>query len=300
MTDGTARDHRLGLVLCALAALFWSTGGIFVRVITTDLMTMLFWRGIFSGCAIFAILVMIEGRATWSILRSLTWPALAVCALSAGSMISGVGALRFTTIAEALVIYATVPFVTAAVAWITIGERPSPRTLVASLVALAGVAIMLKDASWDGSLFGKLLAFGMTLGMASMTTIMRRHPNVPMLPAMAGSAWLCSFATIWFAMPLAISASDFLLVAIFGIVQNAAGLILYAIGSKKVPAAEATLVAALEVPFTPLWVWLFLDETPTGAVLVGGLIVMAALFGHILTEMRPRRRLLTVADKPSA
>jgi drug/metabolite transporter (DMT)-like permease len=300
MTDGTARDHRLGLVLCALAALFWSTGGIFVRIITADLMTMLFWRGVFSGCAIFAVLLIIEGRATWSIFRKLRWPAIAVCALSAGSMISGVGALRFTTVAEALVIYATVPFVTAAVAWLTIGERPSPRTLLASLIALVGVAVMLKDASWDGSLFGKLLAFGMTLGMASMTTIMRRHPGVPMLPAMAGSAWLCSIATFWFASHLVVSTSDLALIAMFGIVQNAAGLILYAIGSKRVPAAEATLVAALEVPFTPLGVWLFLNETPTGAVLIGGLVVMAALFGHILTEMRPRRRLLPAADRPAA
>jgi drug/metabolite transporter (DMT)-like permease len=295
MTDGTARDHRLGLVLCALAALFWSSGGIFIRVITADLMTMLFWRGVFSGCAVFAVLLVIEGRAIWPILRRLRWPAFGVCFFSAMSMICGMGAMRFTTIAEALVIYATVPFVTAAVAWISIGERPSPRTLLASFVALAGVAIMLKDASWDGSLFGKLLAFGMTLGMAAMTTIMRRHPGVPMLPAMAGSAWLCSLVTFWFAAPLAISSSDLLLVAVFGVVQNAAGLILYAFGSKKIPAAEATLVAALEVPLTPLWVWLLLDETPSGAVLVGGAIVMAALFGHILTEIRPRR-LLTPAD----
>jgi len=74
-------------------------------------------------------------------------------------------------------------------------------------------------------------------------------------------------------------------------VQNATGLVLYAIWSRKIPAAEATLIAALEVPFTPLWVWLFLGEVPAGAVLIGGIVVMAALFGHILTEMRPRRAL---------
>jgi drug/metabolite transporter (DMT)-like permease len=288
MTDGPARDHRLGLALCALAALFWSTGGIFIRTITADLMTMLFWRGLFSGSAVLAVLLIMEGRAIWPILRALRWPALAVCVFSAMSMICGIGSMRFTTIAEALIIYATVPFVTAGVAWIAIGERPSSRTLLASLIALAGVAIMLKNASWDGSLFGKLLAFGMTLSMAGMTTIMRRHPGVPMLPAMAGSAWLCSLFAFWFAAPLTISSSDLPLVAVFGIVQNATGLVLYAIGSKKVPAAEATLVAALEVPFTPLWVWLFLGETPDGAVLLGGTIVLTALFGHILAEMRPR------------
>ena len=54
------------------------------------------------------------------------------------------------------------------------------------------------------------------------------------------------------------------------------------------PAAEATLIAALEVPLTPLWVWLVMSETPTGPTLLGGIVVMAALFGHIYNELRGR------------
>ncbi len=289
--EAASPQHRLGLALVALAAVFWSTSGIFVRLIGADLMTMLSLRGLFSGSAVMLVYLLIEGKAGLMRLRNLSLPVLSVAACSAMSMISGIGSFRFTTIAESLIIYATVPFVTAAFAWIFVGERPSQRTLIASAIALAGVAIMLKDASWGGSLFGKGLAVLMTLGMAGMTTIMRRHQNVPMLPAMAISAWLCSFVTFWFASPLSVGAQDLLLIALFGIVQNAAGLVLYAIWSRKIPAAEATLIAALEVPFTPLWVWLFLGETPDGAVLFGGAIVMAALFGHILTEIRPRRAL---------
>jgi drug/metabolite transporter (DMT)-like permease len=283
--------HRLGLALVALAALFWSTGGIFVRLITTDLMTMLFLRGVFSGSAVLLVYLLLEGKAGLMRLKSLSAPVFAVAALSAMSMISGIGSMRFTTIAEALIIYATVPFMTAALAFFVLREVPSLSTLIAGVVALAGVGIMLKDASWDGSLFGKGLAVFMTLGMAGMTTIMRRHQDVPMLPAMALSAWMCSSITFWFASPLSVTSQDLLLIALFGIVQNATGLVLYAIWSRKIPAAEATLIAALEVPFTPLWVWLFLGEVPAGTVLIGGGIVMLALFGHILTEMRPRRAL---------
>jgi drug/metabolite transporter (DMT)-like permease len=291
MNSAASASHRLGLTLVALAALFWSTAGIFVRLISADLMTMLFLRGIFSGSAVMLVYLLLEGRAGFIRLKSLSAPVFAVAALSAMSMISGIGSFRFTTIAESLIIYATVPFMTAALAWIFVGERPSARTLIASLIALTGVAIMLKDASWGGSLFGKGLAVFMTLGMAGMTTIMRRHQDVPMLPAMAISAFLCSSITFWFAAPLSVGGQDLILIALFGIVQNATGLVLYAIWSRKIPAAEATLIAALEVPFTPLWVWIFLGEVPTGAVLFGGAIVMAALFGHILTEMRPRRAL---------
>jgi drug/metabolite transporter (DMT)-like permease len=124
--------------------------------------------------------------------------------------------------------------------------------------------------------------------MAGFTTIMRRHREVPMLPAMALSGWLCSLFCLGFAEPLAISQADFLLCIAFGIIQNATGLALYTFGSKRVPAAEATLLAALEVPFTPFWVFLFLGETPSLQTLAGGGIVMAALFLHILSEFRRR------------
>jgi drug/metabolite transporter (DMT)-like permease len=280
------RQRRLGLVLVALAATAWSSGGVFVRLIEADLMTMLYWRGLFSGASVMILFFFLEGAKGFAILRTLRWPAYAVMAASATSMISGMGALRFTTVAEALIIYATVPFVTAAVAWAAIGERPAARTLIASMAALGGVGIMLIGAKWDGSLFGKFLAVFMTLGMATMTTIMRRYQDVPMLPAMGGSAWLCAFITFWFAAPLSVTLADFWLCALFGILQNGAGLTLYAFGSKRVPAAEATLVAALEVPLTPFWVWLIIGETPSGQTLLGGMIVLAALFGHLSLGQR--------------
>ena len=45
--------------------------------------------------------------------------------------------MRYTSAADAMVIYATVPFITAALAYVFIGEKPTRSTLVASAVALA-------------------------------------------------------------------------------------------------------------------------------------------------------------------
>jgi drug/metabolite transporter (DMT)-like permease len=282
------RQHRIGLILAASAALCWSTSGLFVRGISADLMTMLFWRGLFSGSAVFALFFFIERGRSIAVLRGLGWPALGVALLSAMSMIAGISALRFTTVADAMVIYATVPFVTAALAYVAIGEKPSRSTLIGSTVALIGVGVMLWGAKMGGSLLGQFFAVLMTLGMAGFSTIMRKHRDVPMLPAMAASAWICSLACVWFAAPLSISTHDLLLCAAFGIVQNASGLALYTFASKRIPAAEATLLAALEVPFTPLWVFVFLGETPSIQTLVGGGIVLAALSMHILSEFRRR------------
>ncbi len=286
MTALEQKQHQIGLILVAFAALSWSSAGIFTRLISADLMAMLFWRGLFSGAAVMAYFFLMEGHKGFAIIAGLRWPSLVVALLSSLGMITGIGALRYTSVADAMVIYATVPFMTAGLAYMFIGERPSRSTLMASAVALAGVAIMLAGSPWGGSMFGKALAVLMSLSMASFTTVMRRHREVPMLPAMGASAWLTSFFCFWFASTLAVTPGDMLLIAMFGVVQNALGLIFYALGSRRIPAAEATLLAALEVPLTPLWVLLFVGEVPGISTLIGGAIVLVALFTHILGEFR--------------
>jgi hypothetical protein len=69
--------------------------------------------------------------------------------------------------------------------------------------------------------------------------------------------------------------------------SNAAGLALYTLGSRRVPAAEATLIASLEVPLTPFWVWLAFGEVVSLSTLIGGAFVLSALVGHILIANRP-------------
>lgn len=48
-----------------------------------------------------------------------------------------------------------------------------------------------------------------------------------------------------------------------GVFQVGAGLILYALGLRSLPAAELALLSLAEVLLGPLWVWLFLGETAT-------------------------------------
>ena len=286
MTGPSHAQHRLGLALVASAALAWSSAGLFARLISADLMTMLFWRGLFSGSFVMLAYCMIERGKAAVLLKNLGWPALAVALLTATAMITGIGSIRFANVADAMIIYATAPFVTAGVAYLFIGERPSFSTVIASVAALFGVAVMLSGSEWGGGLFGKLLAAVMTLATAGYTVIMRRNRGVAMMPAMGAAAFLCSGVCWFFAQPLSVSSRDFGLIGLFGVFQNGAGLTLFSLGSRRVPAAVASRIASLEVPLSPFWVWLILGEAPPVQSLAGGAIVMAALFGHILREFR--------------
>lgn len=71
-----------------------------------------------------------------------------------------------------------------------------------------------------------------------------------------------------------------------GVFQVGAGLAIYTVGSKVVPAAELALLSMTEVLLGPFWVWLFLGETASVYTLIGGVILLLAIAGNALTGIR--------------
>ena len=283
----TGQNYRLGLVLVTLAAVAWSLAGFFTRLITLDSWTMLAWRGLFGALGVAAFIAATQRHRGWRAFGGLGPAGWCFAALSAVGMMLFITSLRHTSVAHVAVIYATVPFVAAGFAWLALRERPSASALLASGVALVGVAVMV-GLGVEGGLLGDLLAFGMTTSMAGMMVMMRRFPAVPALPAACLSALLCGLATWPFGAPLAVSGQDLVLLALFGTVNSALGLAFFSLGARHLPAIETALVTALDAPLAPLWVWLAFAETPTSATLVGGGIVFAAVAGHILQQQRLR------------
>jgi drug/metabolite transporter (DMT)-like permease len=290
---GEARSqHRLGLIMVTASAIFWSTGGFFTRLLPLDLWTILAWRGLFGG--LFILLFMVwdakaQGRRTW---RPMGWPGFAVTALNTVGMMAFIGSMRLTDVADVTVIYATLPFMTAPIAWFWFKERPARRTLLAGLLAIAGVAIMVEGARNGAgrSLEGCAVAFLMTATMAVTTSITRRYPGVPMVQAAGLSCFIGSLICFPMAAPAAaIPALDFVNLALFGLLNMALGLALYMMGAKYIPAAEAALLSILETPLAPLWVWIFFAEVPRDATLWGGAGVLIAVLWQILGDARARR-----------
>ncbi|HET8999227.1 MAG TPA: DMT family transporter, partial [bacterium] len=147
-----------------------------------------------------------------------------------------------------------------------------------------GVVVMVGGAVTAGHLFGDLLALGMTLCMAVMMIIIRKHRETPMLPAACLSAFLSALVVWPAAHPGSAGPADMGYLALFGTTQFGLGLLLLTLGTRLISATESALVSALESPLAPIWVWLAFNEIPSRATLAGGTIVMAAVGGHILTR----------------
>jgi len=55
------------------------------------------------------------------------------------------------------------------------------------------------------------------------------------------------------------------------------------------PSGQAALIATLETPLMPFWVWLAFQESPAPRALLGGALVMAAVIADIIGDTRTKR-----------
>ncbi len=248
-----------------------------MRFLDLDLWTLQAWRALFSALSLLVVVLIDKGRKTPKAFHDMGRLGLVAAPIAAVSMISFVAALKLTTVANVMVVYATVPFVAAAVAYVWVREKIERRTMIASLVALLGVAIMAGSATRPSDLAGNALSLLMTLSFAVLLVMARRYPLMAMAPINALGALLCAV----FCFPLVPggvpSSSEMLTLAVFGTTTTGFAYLLFLNGGRLIPSSEAGLVGLLDVPLAPLWVWLVFGEEPSFSALIGGGIVLAAL-----------------------
>jgi|SRR5579863_545530 len=276
--------HREGILLVLLATVAWSASGLFTRLLPFDLWTIVAWRSTFGAVFIGAYVLYRYGRDTLHIVRCTGRMGMLITFCSAATITLFVPAFQFTSIANAFTIYATLPFVAAALSWLWVGERPTAGTLAASAVALAGVMVMLNPNA-EGLRLGDGLAMLATTTTALMTVAIRKSRHLEMAPI----ALLANILSVLVAAPLAthlfdLTPHDYLVAAGSGLIPMTMGLMLYVMGSALIQPALATLINTMEAPFGAIWAWIGIGEVPAMTTFIGGGIVLASVFGRLLLE----------------
>jgi len=209
------------------------------------------------------------------------------------SMFSYVAALNLTSVANVMVIYATVPFIAAGLAFLLLREVPGMRTVIAASCAFVGVVVMAVSESGASDLAGNGFALLMTLGFAASVVIARRQRDFDTMFVTGLASGLCAcacFAVIWstganMSLP---SLSQMGLLFLFAVTTQGLSYLLFLVGSRHVPSSEAGLIALLDVVLGPLWVWLVFVERPGTPALIGGALVLLAVIGYVAMP-GPRR-----------
>ncbi len=291
-TSGTV-SHRAGLALVLAAGGCWSMLGLVIRLMEEpDAWPILFYRSLSLTLFLFLVISVRSGGRPLAVYRTTgrtgVLGGLALVLAFSGSIVAVVN----TTVANAMFLFASAPFMAAILGHFMLGEAVRRATWMAMVVATVGVAIMVGDGIAAGHWLGNAAAIGSAFGLALFTIALRSGRGGNMLPAASlGGLFMTAVAAaicIVDAIPLAMTPRDTTLALGLGVFQLGLGLTLYTIGSKALPAAELTLLAMTEVVFGPIWVWLFLGETASPLTWIGGAVLIAAIAGNAVTRLRER------------
>ncbi len=282
--------RRRGVLLVLIATALWSLAGLFARLLAhLDVWTVLGWRALFGSVSI-SVVGFIEwrsGRLDDPFGFGPLSPLVALLAMIAISAYTA--SVMTTTIADVMVIYATLPFVAAAIGFLVNRERVSPRTLVASGVALAGVVIMVACGLGSGRLIGEALSALMTLSFAGMVVLQRRQPMASMIAVNALGALGSGLFGLANSPHPPLSLYDLAVLSAFGLTTIGLAFVLFMEGAKLIPSAEAGLISLLDVVLGPIWVFLAFGENPGAATILGGALVLAAALWRMAPELRMER-----------
>jgi drug/metabolite transporter (DMT)-like permease len=276
--------HVVGVALVLVSALVFSTAGLFTRGIHASAWDIIFWRGVFA--ALFTTAYVLWRGSFRADFIDMGFSGWAVALAGASGTAAFIPAFKLTSIANVSLIYAASPLVAAVLAWAWVGEGLTRRVLMGCIAAFAGVAIIVGGSLGGVHLRGDLLAAWMTVAIAIMLVIYRRHPNTPAAgPAVLSSLVLLPLS-LAFGTPFTNPPEEISIMAAFGLVFALASVTLGE-GAKRLPAGETALLSTLEVIFAPLLAWALFMEVPAFATVAGGLLVLA---GVMSTQLPSRTK----------
>jgi len=272
-----------GPLLIFLGATCLSFGGLIVKSFEgANLWQILFWRQTFFAIIVaFYLLISYKKNFFKSFYNSGLAGLIAGFVLSIGFS-AYVFAMYNTTVANTNFIITTETIFLAVFGYFFLKEKINLITFISIILGMSGVLLIVGSSlsiQSSEQFIGNIVAFIMPISFAILVVIIRKYPNVDMVPAQFTAGILAAIIGYFIAGKLSISPHDLFLASMAGFFQIGFGFILITIGSQTTPSAVVGVLMLTEAVFGPLWAWLFINEIPPSSVLLGGgIIIFSILF----------------------
>jgi drug/metabolite transporter (DMT)-like permease len=276
------RTLALGAALTLLAALSWSTAGLFPHLVSTDVSTTLFWRSALGGVCVLAFELLRQHGQPRASLWRLTPAEWGMSALSAAAMITFIAAFYFAPIADVVFIYGAFPIVTLLLSALLLGTAIARADVLCAALVAVGVGIILwGQASFDSAV-GSLMSFSATLLFGLMTVGIKRFPQAQMVKVTYTGAFMSALVMAPFASFAHTSAHDIAWLWLYGFLNIGVGFGCYLLGVRRIKPVLASVLCMVEIPLAPLWAYLLLGQQVGWQSLVGGAVVLLSVTGSLV------------------
>ena len=267
-----------GPILVFMGACCLSFGGLIVKSFEgSTLWQILFWRSLFFSLTVLFFLLVTYKKKLFKAFYDSGLPGFFGGIILSFGFCGYVYAMYNTTVANTNFIISTQILFLAIFGFIFLKEKISSITLASIILAISGVLLMVGNSLSPGEMSGNLAAFSMPITFAILIIIVRKFPNVDMIPAQFIAGVSSCFIGFLLSEKLMISSHDILLGFTAGFFQIGFGFIFITMGARSTPSAMVGIIMLSESVLGPMWAFLFAGERPSLFTLIGGVVILFAV-----------------------
>ncbi len=277
--------HQRGIFAVILAGIIWSTGGIFIKLISLNAFQLSSIRSLLAA-AVFAVLFRKEVLRInrLSVISSVFY---------AGILILFVAATKMTSAANAIFLQYTAPFYVIVLEPLLLKTKFERSNLLILIICFAGMFLFFLGDFGESYFLGNLLAVASGICFAAFLLLARKNGNEYQYSSIFGGNILIFILCAYSLTSVdQFQAGDILMVSYLGIIQIGIAYAIFGYGLKRVNAIEASLLSMIEPVLNPVWVYFGYGEQPSVYSLIGGGIIIAALTLNIYIYSKKTRALV--------
>jgi len=280
-----------GPLLIFFGACSLSFGGLIVKSFEgATLWQILFWRSLFFILVVCIFLVISYKKKFFNAFYNSGIPGIFGGIILSTGFCGYVFAMYNTTVANTNFIIQTQTIFLAIFGFFYLKEKISKTTLVSIILAIFGILLMVGSDLEPGQMSGNLAAFVMPISFAILILIIRKYPSVDMIPIQLYAGVVAMCIGFYIAGKIIISPHDIFLGFLAGFFQLGFGFILITIGARTTSSAMVGIIMLTEAVLGPFWAWLFINESSSHIVLIGGMIVISAVLLQFYTSIKGEKK----------
>jgi len=273
-------EHQKGILYVFTAGLLWSSGGLFIKLISLPAMQLAFFR-----CLVAAITFGILFRKDILLVNKTS---LLNSVFYASILITFVIATKTTTAANAIFLQSTAPIYVLIFEPIFNKTKYERINVITVAVCVIGMLLFFIGKLEPGHLEGNIIALVSGIAFAAFFLGMKKNdPKFQHSSIFYGNI-LVALISIPFVLSLEVlTTPDLLMVSFLGVFQIAIAYAFFSSGLKRIYAVEASIIALIEPVLNPVWVFIGYGETPTATAIIGGIIILGAIVVRSLITQTP-------------
>lgn len=263
-------DHNKGMLAVFITAILWSSGGLFIKLISLSAMQLSFFR-----CSIAAIVFALLFRKKLLVVNGFTF---VNAIFYAAVLITFVIATKTTTAANAIFLQSTAPIYVLIFEPIINKTKQERINVITIAVCFIGMIFFFLGEISPGHLEGNLVALVSGITFAALFLGLRKNGQEYQQSSIFYGNILVTMLCIPFIFDLkTLSFNDIWMVTFLGVFQIAFAYALFSYGLKRIIAVEASIISMFEPVLNPAWVFIGYGEVPSFYAIIGGIIIITAI-----------------------